>query len=107
MSKRIIYPNKKHLINKAVKLFPDETRFGLVGFRNFNHNNPIDKKKFAIEQRLKDWNLISNDSSKKRVVILCYLLKEKKPLRLESELLEWFQNKYQNIILLTEEQLDV
>lgn len=101
MTKKQQYPNKNYLIEKAIKLFPNYTRFGIIAFREFNLQNPLDKKLFAIEQRLKQ----INPNNKERVFIIAYLLKNKKQLRLEKELVEILNQKYPYYNFVDEESL--
>lgn len=100
--RRLQYPNKNYLIKEAIRLFPDETVFSLIGFRQFNKENSVSKKIFAIEQRLKDWKI--NDK-KPKVLILCYLLKEATGFKVEQEVLDYLNNKYSNLKFTIEYEL--
>lgn len=100
--RRLQYPNKNYLIKSAIELYPKETTFTLIGFREFNKNNSVKKKIFAIEQRLKKWNI---DDRKPKVLILCYLLKEPTNLKVETEVLDYLNNKYSNLTFTVESEL--
>lgn len=97
--KKLKYPNKNYLIKKAIKLFPEYKKFTLIGFRTFNNKNKLKTKIWVLEERIKNWKI---DLDKPIVLIVCKLLKEKTPLELEEELINYLNNKYENLLFVDE-----
>lgn len=104
MAKKLQYPNKPHLIKKAISLFEDYSSFGLVGFRTFNTKNPPDLQKFAIQQRIQSTNY---SLRKPTLLILCYLTKQSKKLDVSDSILREIEKETPNLKLITEAYLVV
>lgn len=103
MTKRLQYPNKPNLIKLASELY-EAPSYALCGFREFNTENPPNKQVFAIRRRILDWWEKDHKQGRKKVVILCYLLKGSK-LKISPEVIAKVQETFPSFYIIVESEV--
>ena len=105
MTKRLQYPDKPNLIKLASELH-ESPSYALCGFREFNTKNPPNKQVFAIRRRILDWWEKDHKQGRKKVVILCYLLKGRK-LKISPYVIAKVQEEFPSFVILVEGSVSV